>query len=488
MRFSRLPWSRLLPWPPRGASACLLALLLCLVQGPARGQTTDEDQPAVAIIPFGAQSASQVLHINAACEQALRRIGGLRVLSAAQWEREARESGQGDDLEAMARRLDAAVLVTGSLGRAPGGWRLSVDVFDNRGMPLQSFDLDLVVPEIGPAASFRLEEALARIIRPAVGLKEQVEETPESGPEPAPQSTDREKVVPLADIEGIRPRMPPARRIRLPPWRPLVEGRAGLLVIGRTLHCGEPVPARLNLPCTDILFPFDGGAGLRLEAGLYPLARLRALPRPLAGLGLTMLVEVPGWRDRVLQHDGSSAAVRQLRFETGLRWRWNIGDRVRRPILELGVAYGYHSFVLLNDSVPYPDLQYQYLLPSLGLGGYWMPRASLRGVFALPTILTGGEATLPVDDRTQNPFGPGWGLGFRLLLEAEYLIWQRLGLVVGGSVERLQLWFDGSGCTKSVPGQVPCDQRIIRSEPPPPAVQHITDLFLSLWIQLGYRY
>lgn len=477
-------------WGHARTAALALCAVLTLVAGRAQADLNDpanDEPPAVAVIPFVSQPPGRPAQLSGACEHALRRIKGLRVVGAVQWEKEAKESGQGDDLEAMARRLDARVLVTGSLSRRGQGWRLGIDLFDAQAQPLQSFELELLIPEVGPAAAFRLEEALARRLRPVLGLREKVEETVDNGPEPAPQSTDGESVVPLAEIEGIRPNAPAAKAVTIPPWRPLIEARLGLLVVGRTLGCGDTNAARLNLPCSDTLYPLDGGAGVRVDAALFPLARLSGLPKPLLGLGVAVRVDVPAWRERELT-DGTSSSVRQLRFEAGLRWRWNIGDAVRRPILELGVGYGLHQFALGNDLVPYPDLEYQYLMPSLGIGAYLTPKLGVRVTGAFLAVLRTGEAGQAVDERNQNPFGPGGAFGFRVSAEGDYQLWRGLFAGVGGSFERFSLSFDGSGCTKSVPGQSICDQSIVRMTPPPPAVRSATDLHLALWLQLGYRY
>src|SRR5207253_1423758 len=122
-----------------------------------------DEPPVAAVIPFGVPAGVSAANLNASCEAALRRIPGLKVVTAAQWDKEAKESNAGDDLEAMAKRLEADVLVTGSLAQVPQGWRLSIDVFDDKASPVGSGSLDLVVPQLGPAAMFLLEELLAKL-------------------------------------------------------------------------------------------------------------------------------------------------------------------------------------------------------------------------------------------------------------------------------------------------------------------------------------
>jgi hypothetical protein len=492
----------------------LLALLPGLLPLPALAEATDPDDdepPVAAVIPFGAQAPARAGQVTAACEQALRRIKGLKVITGAEWEKEARISGQGDDLEAMARRLAADVLVTGSLspvrkpGARPGagpptGWRLSLDILDDHAQPIESVTLDLLVPEIGPAAAFRMEEALARIIRPAVGLIDsRAPKDPEpEGPEPSPQEVDREreraqelpKPAPLRDPPRPRP------KIERPPWRPLFAGRVGLLVSARRLTCSDEDRRRVNLPCSEPAFPFDAGAGLHLDLSLYPAALMTGVKPALAGLGVRLLLQVPAWRERTVPTGASTGvkeinvSAQELRVEGGLDWRWNIGDAVLRPILHAGLSYGYHHFVLDGTIAPYPDMQYQYLLPTLGVSVFPLPRLTAGVDLSFLGIFTAGAATAPTTESNQNTFGTGSALGFRFDLAGEYLVWR--GLLVGLGLYVEQVWFslNGQGCTKSEPGQGLCDFSIVRppNVVPPPGIRAAEDLYVGGWMGLGYRY
>lgn len=462
----------------------LCAVLLSASRVRAADEGEEDDEPAVvAVIPFGAPAQVQAGAVTAACEAALRRVVGIRVLAGAAWEREAKESGVGDDLEAMARRLGADAVVTGTLSRDGAGWRLSIDVFDERGQPMESASLELLVPEIGPAAAFRLEDLLARVLRQHLIIKDP--KPAPAGPEPAPQDTDRERPVELAPaVESLRPPAPKEAAPVRPPWRPVLLGSLGLGVVGRTLGCGATDLMRRNQPCDGAQYPLDAGAGLRLQADFYPFVLGWRMNRALQGLGVGILLEVPFWRDREQVGVSGGLRVTQVRFEGGLRGRWPLGEGLRRPVLEAGLLYGYHSFVIAGSTTTFPDVQYQYVLPSLGLGGFAAPRLYLHGGVGLLGVVSAGEAGEATNSLNLNPFGSGKVLGFRLGLEASYQVYKGLAVVVGGSLERVSFLLDGQGCTMRSTRQRECDAPGTGAEP----VSGVVDLYPSGWVSLGYWY
>ncbi len=496
--------SRCIPRRPALLPKSLLSLAIAvLVLGarPAGAQIDtsgpgDEEPPTVAVMPFGGSQPQIIEHLNQVCEKALRRIAGLKVLNAAQWSKEARESGQGDDLEAMARRLGADLLVTGTLSQVKGWWRLSVDVFNDKGLPISALVVDSLTPDLGATATFQLEEGLARIVRPAVGLQAQAPPTGPANPEdePSPQDVDREKPVELAKVEGLRV----AQVVKKPwvrePWRPLLDVKAGLLASGRRLSCAEADARRHNQPCAGPEFPLSGGAGLRLDATVFPLALRRTVAAPLAGLGIGFTLDLPFWANRQ-QQNGSSFPTKELRFEGGVRWHWNIGNATLRPILEAGLAYGFHSFALSGGAAqpPYPDVGYQYLLPQLGLGSFLTQKLHLHAGLSILGILTAGSITDATAQNSRNPFGPGSAWGFRVSGEAEYLPLPWLSISLGGKVERIAFSFDGTGCAMASTNMASCYRgpapgMTTASPSLPVPIQSAEDLYLGLWLLVGYRF
>jgi hypothetical protein len=461
----------------------LLAASRAQADNPEGSEGADNEPAVVAVIPFGAPTPAQAGAMTAACEAALRRVAGIQVLPGAAWEKEAKESGAGDDLEAMARRLGADAVVTGALSRDGAGWRLSVDVFDERGQPVESSSLELLVPEIGPAAAFRLEDLLNRVLRRHLGIQDPAPGP--VGPEPSPQDTDRERPVQLAPaVEPLRPEAPQPAAPARPPWRPVLVGSLGLGVTGRTLTCGATDLARRNQPCDGAQYPLDAGAGLRLQADFYSFELGWRMAPALRGLGVGFLLEVPFWRDREQAGVSGGLRVTQVRFEGGLRGRWPLGEGLRRPVLEAGLLYGYHSFVIAGSTTTFPDVQYQYLMPSLGMGGFAAPRLYLHGGVSLLGVVSAGEAGAPTDGLNLNPFGSGKVLGFRLGLEASYQVYKGLAVVVGGSLERVSFLLDGQGCTMRSIKQSGCDEPGTGAEP----VREVADLYPAGWVSLGYWY
>lgn len=482
MQRQRRVWS-ILPW-------VLSVCLVCWLIGAARAdEPTGEETPVAAVIPFGAPQPAQAQHMTAACEEALGRIKGLQVIKGAQWDKEARESGQGDDLEAMARRLDADVLVTGTLSKGRDGWVLALDLFDDHLNSLGNIKLDLYQPQIGPAASLRLEDELARVIRPAVGLLE-TPPLPPSEPEPVPQDADKEHPDSLPPLESLHPQEapPPPRPVR-PVWRSIFDASVAVILSGRTLSCDPASLQRRNLPCDGAIFPLDGGGGLRLDGTFRPLELVSGAHPALAGLGLGLLLEVPFYRDRVQQdlrgNTLASYPTRELRAEVGLRWRWKLGPALRVPLLLAGLQYGYHSLSMSGGAAapPYPDSVYQYVLPTLGAGVYLTPRLALRLTVGALLVLTGGPMTEAVTQSNQNPFGGGSAWGVRAALEGQLALPYHLSLQMGGRFERVALTFDGNGCTKSQSYLTQCE---LPAKVTP--VQSATDLSLGLWLGLGYEY
>lgn len=456
-------------WPARAAAQLV-------------DEARNDDPPVAAIIPFGARDPKVAEQLAAACEAALARISGLKVLPPARWRKEADESGEGADLEAMAKRLGADVLVTGALGGTAGAPKLAIDILSEKGLPLGSFVIPLGGPPIalGPAADFLLGDGLERVIRPAVGLPRPspYPQIPPQ-PEPTPQLEDRER-----PIEELLRRQREAAPKPLPPrapWQAVIEGELDGLVVARMLSCGPASEGRRNLQCQQAIYPFSAGGGGRLALTFFPLALKRSLPAALTGLGLRGVVELPSWEER-LTTAGTTLPVRQVRAETGLWWRLAFGGGRARPALELALLYGYHRFTLTGGDrdPPFKDAVYQSLIPTLGAGAFLGDRAYVRGQIAYLAVLSAGPS---LDLAGQNPFGSGSALGLRGAALLDVRVYRKLLLSLGAQVEQVRMSLDGNGCTKPDPNLKECASAAAMI----PTITEAADLHLSAWLGLGFR-
>lgn len=457
---------------------------LCLAPRPTAAQLVEEgrndEPPVAAIIPFGAKLPKDAEALAALCERALHRIRGLTILPPARWRKEAEESGQGDDLEAMAKRLGADVLITGTLSGSGDARKLSLDVFSEQGLPLGAFEIPFFGDPPGAAAEFLLEDGLARLIRPAVGLP-----LPPSypviapQPEPTPQQEDKERPIEelLRRQREAAPKPPPPR----PPWRAVFEAELLGLAVGRTLGCNPAAESRRNLQCKEASYPFDLSGGGRLALTFFPLSLKRSLPAALSGLGLRATLDLPYWQER-LTTAGTTLPVQQLRAEGGLWWRMAFGSGKNKPAVELGVLYGYHKFSLSGGDrpPPFPDAVYQSVIPTAGVGAFLGDRAYLRVQGAYHAVLSAGPL---LEAANQSPFGPGSALGFRGTAALDVRVYRQLLLSLGLQAEQLRLSFDGLGCNKTDPNQKECAPAISMIAP----ITDAADLHLSGWLGLGLR-
>lgn len=453
---------------------------------PDEEQRSDEP-PTIALIPFGAKVPADADRLAASCNAALLRLRGVRVLPPERWRKEDAESGEGSDLEAMARRLGANLLVTGSLSGSGEDLKLLMDVFGANGLPIGSFTVPLLEPRLGPAADFLLEDELARIVRPALGLRP---------PSPYPRVKDQEEPTPqLADKEDpiqallrrqreAAAKAPPPR----PPWRAVIEAEVTGLVSARSFGCGPAMASRRNLACVQDPYPLDIGGGGRLAATFFPLALKRSLPAAVTGIGLKASVELPYWPTRLSSSDPTvEFPVSELRGEVGPWWRMAFGGGAAKPVLELGAMYSYHRFTLSGGQrpAPLPDAVYQHIVPTLGLGVWLGDRVFLRAHGAYLAVLSAGpllEAVTAASSSPQNPLGTGSAQGFRGALLFDARVYRKLIFTMGGSVDRVSLSLNGDGCSKNDPRQSQC-----LMDAADLAVRNAADLSLSAWLGLGLR-
>jgi hypothetical protein len=155
-----------------------------------------------------------------------------------------------------------------------------------------------------------------------------------------------------------------------PAWEKLFSASVGLMVLSKRFDINDPQDPRE--PEKHPYYRSGATVALRVEAELYPVAFFHR--GPLANLGL-----VARWW-RVLKLDSQSPETAEpIRttlhaYEGGLRYRWNILDRLLSPTLKAGVEIGRHGFVIWDtdaDGIALPDVGYVYL--KLALVGLDVP-------------------------------------------------------------------------------------------------------------------
>lgn len=174
-----------------------------------------------------------------------------------------------------------------------------------------------------------------------------------------------------------------------PPWASYFEVRTGLLASGRQMqfealsnasgsNClalqDGAVGRFLVTPCPRYTLPV--ALGIHLAASVFPLAGVRI--HALRGLGVSARLDIVPSAQACANPDeqgGCPAGMlgaNQLRAEVGLRWRWLLGNVIRRPSLSALIQYGFHrwAFDPPGDTLTFrslPSTTYQYADIGLGL-------------------------------------------------------------------------------------------------------------------------
>jgi hypothetical protein len=210
-------------------------------------------------------------------------------------------------------------------------------------------------------------------------------------------------------------------------------------VIGRNLSFSERAGLTPDQRPTRYKGATVPAAGVEIEA--YPLA-----------LGQHGRARRAWWRqfglaagyERVLALKSKSGTeeftTTMQRFDVGLRWRWNPGQKATLPTIALALTYGQQSFEIDDGTtLGLPNTKVTYL--GVGLRA----RVPLGLAFA---VLVAGDYLLVQDAgdiNAMDAYGPGSASGLEIEGGLEYRIMPRLPVRAGVRFVQTTYEFDGTG-------------------------------------------
>ena len=292
-----------------------------------------------------------------------------------------------------------------------------------------------------------------------------------------------------------QPAVPLAKR---PTWAPYFDVDVSAMISGRNFSLSEA-----GTPS----FSKGVGTGLRLDATVYPMARLALRNsmawRAAAGLGVGVTADLLFWpastvvagagvmcaRPDAMGRCLDAYATNEYRVEAGLRWNWNILGRDDRPSVLALAQYGTHHFNIgkrtqtnpdgtsAQVDVGPPDVAYQYV--TLGVGGRvpFKDRFALQALLQIHALADQG----PIQSKSEyGQYGSGGGYGMRASLGFDARVYRGLYVGLSGFYEQFGLTF--------VPP--PAGTTAYFRAPPCPCATNgtATDQYYGGALTVGYRY
>jgi hypothetical protein len=295
----------------------------------------------IAVLPFEGPSAGEVQAVIGSSLAADR-----TVVPADMVARAVRQVGRNDTspeaYAAVARRLNAGAIVDGRVIK-DDRWRLRLSVRSGNSGALAGTVM---------WSGARLRDLVANVQRGAPAWMQSILDegagTVSRTPAPAAESDPDPEVPPTS----VAAKAPAADAASSGPPEPIWEISLGPRVVSRTFTYTDNLS---NLPG----YTLAGAPALVAEAELFPTATSTSLARHFGFAGhfeSSFGVKTEG-RDGAASHS------------TTVRAYWG-GARYRMPVnnflINVGVDYGVHAFVMDVDDVVAPNVRYTFLRPSLG--------------------------------------------------------------------------------------------------------------------------